>query len=502
MMMKTHKKMKFIAVIFMSVIFSAFFSCDDELTNDAFDQEDTLALTISNDDLVLEELFFTNTINFDWTTGTNQDTGAAIKYTLEMDMASGDFSTPMATLFSGVQSTYRYEMTYGDLNNMLLDNGLNPNESYQLSMKVTATIADASVAQQTAMTNFAVTTFKPITSRLFMVGDATPNGWDISNATELVSSTNTRGVFIYEGDLTPGNFKFAVNQDGCFCQDFYTKDAADGTSMVYNQGGSGDDLQWTIDQELGPDEDYRITADLLNLTITIEIVESVVDTPPFSTLWIVGDATESGWNIDAPAAFNQDGENPFLFNYEGQFNPGNFKIFAGPLGDFCGEWYRPFTNNELMVNGPVNQNSGCDSDTNWLVTEQTKGRYKVVLDTENNTVSFNKIALYIIGDGGPNGWNISTPTPMTYTNGEYVYTGPLGANNPTGEFKISKFKGDWCNGDWINPATNGQSINNTNFMYTYACDGPDNKWKLQTGQAGNYVIRINLETEQMTITPQ
>ncbi|MDX1699209.1 MAG: hypothetical protein R3250_01265, partial [Melioribacteraceae bacterium] len=102
----------------------------------------------------------------------------------------------------------------------------------------------------------------------------------------------------------------------------------------------------------------------------------------------------------------------------------------------------------------------------------------------------------------PNGWNINNPDPMDYVNGEYIFLGELGADNPTGEFKISKFIGEWCGGEWINPATSSQSITNTSFIYTQGCDGPDNKWKLQEGDAGTYEIRINLVTEVITIIKQ
>src|SRR5690606_8233332 len=260
---------------------------------------------------------------------------------------------------------------------------------------------------------------------------------------------------VYEGKLGLGNYKFAVSQEGCWCQDFYTMDPTDPGKIVYNEGGSGEDLQWSITTELGLEENYKITVDLLNLEIKVEIVAAEAVDPPYTDLWIVGDATESGWNIDSPVALVQSAGDPFVFSYEGLLNPGNFKIFAGPLGDWCGEWYRPMTDNHALVNGEVNQNSGCDNDTRWIVDEDTKGRYKVVVNTKNNTVEFNPISLYIVGDGGPNGWNIGNPEPMQYLGGgEYVFNGPLGADNPLGEFKFSKYTGNWCDGDWINSATN------------------------------------------------
>lgn len=498
--MKTFKLIKPFAICFFGAVMASLSSCDDELVDNSFQTQDTLALTISNNEIVLEEQFFDNAINLNWSTGTNQNTGAAIKYTLQLDLSTNDFSNPIATFLSDVQNTYTYSTNYGNLNQALLDNGLATDQTYELTAKVTATVSNASVPTQVADVNFTVTTFRPVTQQLFIVGDATPNGWNIGSATELTASNSQRGVFIYEGVLSPGNFKFAVSQEGCWCQDFYTRDADDANKIVYNEGGSGDDLQWLIEQE----DNYRLTVNLLEKTIQIETYIPVdPDEPPFPMLWIIGDASESGWNIDSPAAFTQNESNPIEFIYEGTFAPGNFKIFAGPLGDWCGEWYRPSVDNQDLINGSIIQNSSCDvPDNRWLITAANAGRYKITVNTIDNTITFKKVMLYLIGDGGPNGWNINNPNPFNYVNGEYIFTGPLGADNPTGEFKISKFVGDWCGGDWINASVPNQSIYNNAYINTVGCDGPDNKWKLQAGQAGNYEIRVNLDTETLTITAQ
>src|SRR5690606_39536309 len=432
--------------------------------------------------------------------GTNQKTGAAIAYTLEMDLGDGDFSAPMATFLSRTKNTFAHKITQGDLNGLLLDQGFVPGDPQELQFRLTAEVSNEAVADQVAMTGLNVTPFEPVSQQLFIVGDATPNGWDIGGATPLQASPDKRGVFVYVGKLGVGNFKFAINQEGCWCQDFYTRDPGDAGKMVHNREGSGEDLQWPIETELGPEQNYRLTVNLLDLSLKVEIVAAEAAEPPFTDLWIVGDATASGWDIDGPQPLVQSANDPFLFSYEGLFSPGNFKILAGSLGDWCGEWYRPLTDNHAMVNGEIVQNAGCDGDTRWIVEEATKGRYKVTVNTKNNTVSFLPISLYIVGDGGPNGWNINDPEPMEYLGGgEYVFHGPLGADNPQGEFKISKFTGDWCGGDWINSATNGQSVFNTSFIYTVGCDGPDNKWKLKDGEAGNYEIRVDLDAGTISI---
>lgn len=471
-------------------------SCDsDELDDPALEDVDNeLSLSVSEDTLELDEQYISNQLGFNWTTGTNRGTGAAIEYTLEIDMAGNDFSDPLLSLVENEKTVYSAIIDHGTLNNWLLENGLNPNESYELEAKVTADVTAESVESQAATVGFQVTTYKPVSSKLFLLGDATPNGWDVSNATQLNASTSQRGVFTYEGKLSPGNFKFAVSRDDCFCQDFYTKDPDNDNLIVYNEGGSGEDIQWTITEE----DTYKLKVDLLNKIISIDTVADA----PFSELWILGDATESGWNIDSPASFTQDGENSFIFTYTGNLNPGDFKIFAGPLGDFCGEWYRPFEAGQTLMNGEVDQRAGCEPDYNWTVTEETQGRYKITLNTSDNTIQFERVKLYIVGDGSPSGWDINTPMELTYDNGDFVFNGELGAENPTGEFKFSNQVGDWCGGLWVNAANASQAISNTDFTRTAGCEGPDNKWKLQEGEAGTYEIRINLDAETMSITQQ
>lgn len=469
-------------------------SCEtDDLEDPSLENVDNdLELSVSEEAVKLDERFINNELGFNWTTGTNHGTGAAIQYTLEIDFAGSDFSAPLLRPFEDEKTRYSYSIDHGTLNNRLIQEGLQTGETYELEARVIAEVAGEEVESQIARTSFSVSIFKPISSTLFLVGDATPNGWDIGNAVKLNASTAQRGVFVWEGPLNQGNFKFAVNRDGCFCQDFYTSSAEDPGVIVYNEGGSGDDIQWTVEEA----DTYRLEVDLLNKTFSMEAVEGA----PFSEIFMVGDATKSGWDINNPTPFSQSEENPFIFTYEGNFNPGSFKILAGETGDFCGEWYRPLENNQAPVNGEVEQRAGCEPDYNWTITEETAGRYQVILHTGDNTIRFEKVQLYIIGDASPSGWDINTPQALTYDTGDFVFTGELGAENPTGEFKFSNQVGDWCGGVWVNPANPSQSVTNTDFIRTVGCEGPDNKWKLQEGDAGQYEIRINLDQETMSIT--
>lgn len=489
------KKINFIRTLsILGALFLALMntSCEDLLSDSILTNNDELTLKVSNSELVLDERKPNENLTLNWTTGTNSGTSASISYELQIDKKGNNFAHPLK--YEMGTNSFSHSINATALNSIVLHTfSVLPGVSQKFEARVTATVANSAVPQ-VATTSFSVTPYQPVSKELYIMGSATSAGLNIANAIQLIPSTSTPGKFVFQGILSPGSFKLPVSKDACLCQDFYTKSETAANMMVHNIGGSGQDLQWQITQ-VGQ---YKITADLLNLTITIEASAG----PLFTQIWIVGDASPSGWTVDSPKAFTLNPDNPFLFTYEANFVAGSFKILAGSLGNWCGEWYRPLTDGQALSSTSVAQNSGCTVDNKWNITATNAGRYKITLNIQNNTISIQKVNLYIIGDGGPNGWNIGSPSAMSYSNGNFIFNGALGDSNATGEFKISKFYGNWCDGDWLNAATANQPITNGNYIITHGCDGPDNKWKLKTGDAGLYIITINLDAPSMVITRQ
>lgn len=476
------KKLSILSVLFMALLSS---SCEDSLDAVAV-QDNKLTLSVSSSELVLQEVKQNDSFTFKWTTGTNNGTGASISYKLQLDKAGANFAN--AVEYDLGVNKFTQALSIKNLNFILVNTfGITPGTAQKFEAKIIATVAGSESAKQEATVEFTLTPYAAVSSSLYIVGDATSVGWNIENALEMTPSTTAVATFVYQGSFKGGSFKFPVSRDNCFCQDFYTKDATDAGKMVYNKNGSGEDVQWQITE---PGQ-YKITVDILKLTIKIEKLTA----PPFSQLWIVGDASPSGWNIDSPKAFTQSASDPFIFSYEANLTAGSFKILAGATGDWNGNWYRPLTDGQALAQTAVAQNSGSVVDNKWNVTSAEAGRYKITLNTSNNTISIQKVNLYIVGDGGPNGWNIASPTAMTFANGVYTYSGPLVA----GDFKIAKFKGDWCDGDWINAAHDSQAISDGSFIITHGCEGPDNKWKVKASDAGTHTITINLDTKVLTI---
>ncbi len=486
-------KLFFAAIIF---IFISLLNACQEDEEVSISLGEPIALTVSDIDLTLSQKQADQTVfSINWTRGTNHGTGSSISYTLEIDKEGNDFAS--AKVYDLGKGIFKKSFTSGSLNDLILNYwGVEAGTTARFEAKVKADVTMEGVDDGISdIKSFSVTAYRPVSSVLYMVGSATPNGWDIGNATPLTPSASQPWVFSFQGSLSIGSFKFAVNTDGCWCQDFYTKDADDDSKLIFNQGGSGDDIQWPMEQG----GSYKITVDLLELTIEIERLSIDV----FTELYIIGDASPSGWNIGNPEEFTQSAADPFVFTYEAVLTPGEFKI-SSFKGDWCDEqWISPSQADQVLIATDFIITNGCDGpDNKWRVTNETQGRYKITVNLYKNTINIEKVNIYLIGDGGPNGWNIGAPEPMILENGLYTFIGELGADNPSGEFKFSKYKGDWCDGDWIIAATPEQSISDTNYTIIEGCQGDDNKWRLNEGDAGTYKITFDLETEVMTIEKQ
>lgn len=98
-------------------------------------------------------------------------------------------------------------------------------------------------------------------AELWMIGDATPNGWQIDKGVLLTQDAENPMVYTATADLKEGEFKFIVNKYMGFDQTAYVKDAADDSKVVYG----GDDNKWNI-TEAGT---YDVKLNLADMTISV-----------------------------------------------------------------------------------------------------------------------------------------------------------------------------------------------------------------------------------------
>lgn len=118
-------------------------------------------------------------------------------------------------------------------------------------------------------------------------------------------------------------------------------------------------------------------------------------------------------------------------------------------------------------------------------------------DPPSDNSGFSIPELYIVGDATMSGWNIADPVEISKKPDQtniYEYQGNL----VEGELKFSTFKGDWCDGSWLNAPAENSTLDGGSFIVTNGCDGPDNKWIVDQGEEGNYIITIDGDTKKIS----
>jgi hypothetical protein len=110
---------------------------------------------------------------------------------------------------------------------------------------------------------------------VFLVGDATPNGWSVDNSTELVKNPSNPWEFSYQGLLNTGEFKFPVNRNKNWGQDFFLK-----VSETLMFLGKTPDSKWNITETAN----YQIIMNIKTLAISITKQTSINPGPDNSSI--------------------------------------------------------------------------------------------------------------------------------------------------------------------------------------------------------------------------
>ena len=211
----------------------------------------------------------------------------------------------------------------------------------------------------------------PAYEQMFVVGSATPNGWDIANATEMAQNPDNLYQFIYDGILTPGEFKFPVNRNTDWGQDMFMKDPTDASKIYLHHGGDEDDNPWTIEKT----NHYRVVLDLDRYTLSIK---------PFQ-LFMVGSAAPNGWDIGSATPLVQDESNWYIFTYEGPMATGEFKFPVNRNSDWGQDMYMKDPSDPTKM---YLHNGGDKDDEKWSIT--TAGDYVITLNIRDLTIDIDK----------------------------------------------------------------------------------------------------------------
>jgi hypothetical protein len=449
---------------------------------------DKPVLRVSTEDVVLKQKQERNTaFTLTWTPGSNRGTNSAINYKIEIDRKGNNFAAPIS--IDAGKASYNSNFEVQNFNDLLLNSFLiPPGEGAQLEFRIISSPLDASVAADVSnVVTISVTPYEPVPvpNALYMVGDATPNGWDNSNPTALTRSANEPGIFSYQGEMSAGELKF-LTVIGEWLPSYQRGE--DANTLVLRTDFGQPDEKFLIEQA----GLYKITVDVIEMTFEAEALAA----SPYSELWIVGSAMPKGWNIDNADAMVQDSSDPFVFTFNEELVAGEFKIATAK--DWGAPFYRPTSADQPITDTDIQLSAG-DPDHKWNIIEA--GPYKITLNLRENTIDIKPFVpyenLWIVGDATPAGWNINAPVQMTRES-DYIFTwtGPLTA----GEFKFPISTGDWGTGFFM-PYNADESIATT--LITFRPTGsPDTKWRVQPGEEGTYSIRLDQLKHVISIMKQ
>ena len=341
------------------------------------------------------------------------------------------------------------------------------------------------------------------TSTLFMVGDATPNGWDIGNPTALTATADDALIFSWEGPLYAGEMKLCLTTGSWDAP--FIRPVVNGTEITKTDisnakfamhAGDPDD-KWRI-ADAGK---YRLTFNLRQWTMSTEYLGEldapVIEPISAETLFIVGDATPNGWNIDAPTQLTKVSQ--YIFQFEGNLVEGEMKACLA-AGDWGVPFVRPtFGGCKIGKDGVENADFVFPTapDDKWQVTEA--GQYRLTFDLEHWTIKAEPLSgkealqaenVYIVGDATPNGWSIDAPTQLTKQSEHvFVYEGNLSK----GELKACLQTGSW-DVSFIRPAfanckIDKNGVESPDFVFTAS---PDDKWRVE--EEGRYRLTFDLKS--------
>ena len=459
-------------------IFAA--SCKKDIYGE-FDQgiNEPVALTSDRDTIKLFEKDYDKyAVSLSWTAGSNFGSNSSIAYKLIIDKEGNNFRNAVQQDLG--KAAFEKKFYVKDLNEILVNQlGLTPGVEAGVEVRVISSVSGQESLADSASKVLKITPYQPVATTLFLLGSASPGGWDANGAEPLIVNTAIPGKFTWAGQLTPGELKFIINK-GSFTPS-YNKGATNNQLVLRTSDNQPDDK--FVITEGGS---YSITVDIISLTASI----SKGVAPPYTQLWIVGAATPNEWNIDNAAEMRADRSNPFIFTYNGILKAGEFKFPTAK--SFSSDMYMPLENHQALNLPDVRLTPGGNPDNKWTITNP--GAYKIRLDI---TPGAEKIAItpftppsqiWFVGDATPKGWDIGNATLMVAdATNPYVftYTGELKA----GEFKFPLQKD--FNGAYYMPVTENEDATSTEMKFV-PTGQPDFKWKIPPSQAGNYKITIDV----------
>ena len=305
--MKTY--LRFISIFFLAGL--ALNSCSKEEIDSVFKDgvAPTLSSSVNRVNLVPADSS-RNVISFNWSDPNYQIDGEKtshnVTYTLEIDSLGKNFAKPQRITVTNALSN---PINGKEFNRMLANlNIADSARNYSLAIRIKAALYLPSTELISNTINLTVSPYStepvalyPVPDNLFLVGDATVGGWNNPVPTPGQKFTKL-DKFTFGGvfQLTGGNKYLFLPTNGDWGHKYAVANAG---AAGMREGGdfivdSGQDIPAPL-----ASGNYKIIVDFVKGKYTVTPVSNA-DMPP-SNLFIVGDATNGGWNNPVPVPTQQ-----------------------------------------------------------------------------------------------------------------------------------------------------------------------------------------------------
>lgn len=463
-----------------------------------------LQLQVSGEEIVLDQFAEDKeAVKFSWGAGSNQGTGAAISYTFEMDLKDNNFAGGLK-IDLGKTASHFISYTNKELNDSLKKIWSIPvddEQPYTFEARVTADVADPSVETQVSnVATFSVTPYKYRILRLYLIGDATPGGWTIERATPMTMDSESKDVFTWEGRLENKDFKFICQNTSDTWWPGFVKDTGKEGKAKYFATNPGDenDKKFMINKP----GTYRITINTSTLDVVINPIKVEEPDPE---LYLIGDATEGGWEITDATKMNyikSSDKEEDIFEWEGILKVGSIRFVCQNTSFWPGYAKDMSEEGNKMKYYPTEPTEDKDKSFDIILP----GKYKITANTSTRDVVIDPIDVgyplyghvWMVGNATPNGWSWDNMVEMTRSAEDgnvFTWTGELKAGEI--KFSLAGPKVPIFSGKFVYAPIGGASI--STYMDIDIREGePDNKWNLSEDEAGTYTITIDFNFNKIS----
>jgi hypothetical protein len=444
----------------------------------------TLTPTATTDLTLLVTNSSNNAITFNW--NKSEYGSNVINYALQMDVAGNNFANPQTVKYG---TNLTSSISVNDLNNYAIAAGIIGGSTKNLEFRIVSYLGTtyATPMVYSNVASIKVTTFTPVPAALYIVGDATDGGW--SNPVPLPSQQFSRIDAVSYGivvRLTAGKSYLFLPKNGDWGNK-YGGASATGGALLSNNAVPGSNTPAPATTGM-----YQIVVNFQTGTYTVTPYTATIP----SNLYIVGDATDGGWNNPVPTATQQftriDGSS---YGIVVNLTAGKSYLFLPENGSWTNKYGgSSATGGTLLADGSV---PGSNTPA-----PATSGYYQIIVNFQTNTYTVTPYlgptplptSLYIVGDATDGGWNNPVPVATQKFTRINLTNYQLTVNLTAGKSYLFLPK----NGDWDNKY-GGASATGGTLLANNAVPGSNTP---APATSGSYLIDVNFLTGKYTVTKQ